>query len=658
MQKSFVQLLTVSSCLLPYRLVHLFGLVVGGHHAAQGLAGCVVVSGRAGGPEGIELCAYFVGGDGIVLLNEDEAVVGLVEVFGLDQKLLVEFFAGAQAGFHDFDALGAHEADHVSGKVQDLHGLAHVKHKQFAVFGHGPRREHQLAGLRDGHEVPDDSLVRYGYRAALLDLFLEERNYGACTSKYVAESCGAVFHLAVRVCTCALHQHLAHALGSTHDVGGVHRLVGADHHEAFGVVLFAAFDYVFAAEHVVLYGFYAVVLHKRHMLVGCSVDYYLRFMSFEDSFECLDVRDGADFNLEVQVVLVLDSQFLLHVVGTVLVDVQDYELSGAHLGKLAADFASYASAAAGNQDYLVPVVFLGSVIHHELLASEQKLLHAEVPESDFGAQIGVGHMRRIIDTDLAACVLVVVVELPTFVIVHVGNSEDYFLDVQVLEGLDHIIALAEDPESVHLAADLLAAHVNEAHGLVDGILVGHQFLHQAHAYASRTQDGNVDLFLLFRVYVIHAGEDLQQCDQESALLGLGVSQLEGIAIGHAHTQRKHQTQAHECKHGYDRHVLVRRKARDDEIGSKTYGVEDHQAHIDLDSAVAQNLAVDLAEESAREDADQICGEVEQDTVQAQALRSVQKRKDEDIGQSHDKDVIEYQKPFDLRDCGPFVIVFH
>ena len=48
-------------------------------------------------------------------------------------------------------------------------------------------------------------------------------------------------------------------------------------------------------------------------------------------------------------------------------------------------------------------------------------------------------------------------------------------------------------------------------------------------------------------------------------------------------------------------------------------VEEHEPHVDLDSAVAQYLAVDLAEESAYKDTDQVCGEVEQDAVQAQAF---------------------------------------
>ena len=164
-------------------------------------------------------------------------------------------------------------------------------------MGHGSRGKYQLAGLRYGHEVSDDPLVRDSYGAALGDLLSEQRDYGARTSQYVAESCGAVLHLVVRVRAGALDKHFAHPLGGSHDVGGINRLVSADHHEALGTVFLAALYDVLAAEYVVLYGFYAVVFHKGYVLVGCGVDYYLGFVGFEDTFECFFVGDGADFDL-------------------------------------------------------------------------------------------------------------------------------------------------------------------------------------------------------------------------------------------------------------------------------------------------------------------------------------------------------------------------
>ena len=480
--------------------------MVGGHYAAQGLSCLIVVSGFAGLCEGCELCFDFILLERTVVLDEDEAVVGLVEVFGLDQKLLVEFFAGAQAGFHDFDALGAHEADHVFGKVQDLHGLAHVKHEQFAVPGHGPRREHQLAGLGYGHEVSYDSLVGNGHRAALLDLLSEKRNHASGTSEYIAEPRGTVFGLALGVCAGALDQHLAHPLGGAHDIGGVHRLVRADHHEALCAVFLAAVDHVPAAEHVVLYGLDAVVLHQRHVLVRRGIDHYLGFVGFEYSFECFYVGDRADLDLGLQIAAVFDPQFLLHVVGTVLVDVQDYQLVGVHLGQLTADLASDASAAARDQDRLSLVVFLGSVVHNELLASEQQLLHAEVSEPDLGSEIGVEHLGRVVDTHLAAGALVGLIQLLPLLVVQT-RRENHLLHVQILEYLREIlIVLVEHLQVEYLPPGLFLADIDEAHGVVDRILVGHQLLGQTHADVARPQDGHVDLALLILAHVLQAAD--------------------------------------------------------------------------------------------------------------------------------------------------------
>ena len=133
----------------------------------------------------------------------------------------------------------------------------------------------------------------------------------------------------------------------------------------------------------------------------------------------------------MQGVFVFDSQFLLDVVGTVLVDIQDYELFGLHLGKLSAELASYASAAARNQDGLVLVVGLGSVVHDELLASKQQFLNAEVPESGLGTQVGVGHLGAVVDANLAACTFVEGIEFLALLVVQAGG-EDHFLNVQVL----------------------------------------------------------------------------------------------------------------------------------------------------------------------------------------------------------------------------------
>ena len=275
--------------LFPYCFIYFFWLLKRWHYSSQCLSGMIIVTGFTGGFESVEFCLNLFLCERVIMLDEDEAVVSLVKVLGLDQKFLVEFLTGSESYLLNFYVLGTHQTNHTFCKIQNLHGLSHVKHEQLSVVGHGSGGKDKLAGLRYGHEVSDNPLIRNGDRTSLCYLLSEERDYGASASQYVAESGGAAFDYSL--CTHALGKHLAHSLGSSHDVGGVDRLVRGNHHEALCIVFLAAVQHVLAAENVVLYGFYAVVFHQRHMFVGSCVDYDLRSVLFEYSVECFHVCD-------------------------------------------------------------------------------------------------------------------------------------------------------------------------------------------------------------------------------------------------------------------------------------------------------------------------------------------------------------------------------
>ena len=358
--------------------------------------------------------------------------------------------------------------------------------------------------------------------------------------------------------------------------------------------------------------------------------------------------------MDIYVASVLDSQFLLNVVGTVLVDVQDNEFFRLHFCKLAADFASYASAAACNQDDLVLVVFLGPVIHDELLAPEEKLLHAEVPEPHLGSQVGMSHMGGIVDADLAACTLVRIVEFLTLPVVQAGR-EDYFLDVQVLEGLDYVLViLVQDLQVEYLASGLLLVHVYEAHGIVDRFLVGQKFLGKANANVACAENRHVDLAFFVLVGIVYAYEDLQQPKEKATSGGTDCSDLECIAVDHSDKKGPQKAKADKGRHSHHGNVGERTSAGDDEIEREAYGIEDHQPYVDLNASVSENLAVDLAEESACEDTYNECGEVEQQAFVGQAVGSVQQGEYEEVCRRYDHDVIDNQQPLHL--CS-FCLVF-
>ena len=86
-----------------------------------------------------ELILDLLSGVGSVLLNEDKIVLGLCEILGLDEQLLVELLTGAKTHLYDVDilvGLVAGEPDHIDGKVENLDRLAHIEHEELATLSH------------------------------------------------------------------------------------------------------------------------------------------------------------------------------------------------------------------------------------------------------------------------------------------------------------------------------------------------------------------------------------------------------------------------------------------------------------------------------------------------------------------------------------------
>ena len=124
--------------------------------------------------------------------NEDFIVGGLLHfvLLGVHQQLLIQLFAGTQAGnldLHVHPRLIAVKADQTGGKVHNAHRLAHIQHIDAAAFGKTARLQHQLGRLGDGHEIAHDVRVGDGDGAAPLDLLLKQRNNAAVAAQHVAE---------------------------------------------------------------------------------------------------------------------------------------------------------------------------------------------------------------------------------------------------------------------------------------------------------------------------------------------------------------------------------------------------------------------------------------------------------------------------------------
>ena len=193
------------------------------------------------------------------------------------EELLVELFSVTETGEFHLDICAATEADHLLGKVQDLHGFTHIEDVDLSSIAHGTGFQHQLAGLGDGHEVADDVRMRNRNGTTALNLLTEQRNHGTIGAQHIAKAGGDELR-AGRVVLLdflgqCLHIDFADALGAAHDVGRVHGFVGGDHHKAFHIVFDGKVGQDFGSEDIVLDGLRHVVFHHGNVLVGGGMEH-------------------------------------------------------------------------------------------------------------------------------------------------------------------------------------------------------------------------------------------------------------------------------------------------------------------------------------------------------------------------------------------------
>ena len=158
--------------------------------------------------------------------------------------------------------------------------------------------EHEGHGLRDGHEVADDALVRHGHRPTLRDLLLEERDHAAVAPSTLPKRTAtkSVSDWRFIICTTISHSRLEAPM----------MLVGFT---ALSVEMRTNFftpkrgrrlRHLVGPLHVVLDGFVWAVLHEGHMLVGRRVEDDLRMVLLHDGVDPVRVPNGADEGHQVE----------------------------------------------------------------------------------------------------------------------------------------------------------------------------------------------------------------------------------------------------------------------------------------------------------------------------------------------------------------------
>ena len=588
--------------------------MIGAHHGPDAVTYGLFPVGIGGFHQTLQLAEEFVVVEGDRPTDVNELVVGFRKALFGHELLFIELLAGAEAGIDDFNIhirLEAGKADHVAGQGIDLHRGAHVQDEDLAPVGIGAGQHHEAHGLGDGHEVADDIRVGDRDRAALLNLLPEDGNDGTVGAQDVAETDGDElgFYVAedlpravlIRACLTqmgkqlrnlggasgldlgveGLDHHLTEALGSAHDVGGVHGLVGGDQDKALTAMHHGGIGRLVGADGVVLDGLTGAVFHEGDVLVGRSVIDDLGMILLKDLEDTPAVADGADQDHKVQV-RILFAQFQLDGVGVVFVDIEDDELLRVMARDLAAELRADAPATAGDEDDLSvnKVEYLAQIRRNGFAA--QKVLDGDVPE--FRDRDLIVHQLIHAGEHLHfAAGLVAYAEdlLPIFA-GHTGHGEEDLRHLILRDILEDRLSSADDGHALDGAVPLVGVVVDDA-------------------------DGNI----VYLVRGLHVTEDhpsgLSRADDHDAATGLALTAQPGPQ---EEQEAEEEAQAHDeeqLKHASPdvvrhRHAAVESRDEDDMENGGGERAEDGLGQF-LDAGIAPHDAVhvEAVENDHRED---------------------------------------------------------
>ena len=137
----------------------------------------------------------------------------------------------------------------------------------------------------------------------------------------------------------ALHVYFADTFRASHHVGGIHGLVGTDHHEFLYAVFHRQVGHNLRAFHIVLYALAGIVFHHWHMLVGSGMEHVVGMVFPENGFHVALVADGGHYGFGLDVrILAGHHQAAVVLWGFGLVD--EHQLPGVKLGNLPDYFAA------------------------------------------------------------------------------------------------------------------------------------------------------------------------------------------------------------------------------------------------------------------------------------------------------------------------------
>ena len=231
----------------------------------------------------------------------------------------------------------------------------------------------------------------------------------------------------------------------------------------------------------------------------CRVDNNLRAVFIKHTRQCFFVGNGTDLDLQVDFVPVGDFQLLLNIVSAIFVDVQNDNLPGGHLRQLSAQLRADGTAAAGDQNDLVPVIGVGLIVEDRNRFAKQQLLNVKVPEIPLFS-CGLHH-GIVVDLDLIARLGIGGEEDAFFLVRQIGDGEHHLLHLMLLQCFHSGLIFQQHRNAMDRTPGLLGVDVDEAPGDVGGGSVCQQLLRQRNADTARADDGNFYLVLRFVVGV-------------------------------------------------------------------------------------------------------------------------------------------------------------
>ena len=390
------------------------------------------------------------------------------------------------------------------------------------------------------------------------------------------------------------------------------------------------------------------------MLVGRRVNHNLGPVPVKYPAQSLPIGNGADFNLQIQGRTIGNPQLLLHIVGAVFVNIQNHNLAGSHFCQLAAHLRADGSAAAGNQDHLVPIENAGLFIGDNHRLAEQQLLNIKFPQIALAA--GGLHHRVVVYLDLVACLNISLVQFPLFVIAEIGYGKDNLLDLMPAKLLHGGFVFHQHGNSVDFSSRLFRTLVHKAPGRIGRVSISQQLFRQVDAHPAGANDGHLDFLPGVAASVNHflSAKNPQQQPQNPALQRILRSAFEGVTVKHPDCQGPQQIHAGKGQQPGKGDLLNPYKQRQNHFNSqvdqKGNAIYNQQPNIALNAAVTPDLSVDASEIANGKDACEGNTAVQQHTAPGQAVIASVEHQQHHIQKQQNSNIVDDQRPPDFSFC--------